>query len=278
MNRQEWLQWRRLGLGGSDVGRIRAGHGWSIFLSKTRGIDDDLESDEAVQTGRRLEKVIGVWAAEQTESRLVFGVPWVGPATWLRGTPDFFLDSPMIGPQDRGRIGLECKVSEWPWKEIPPPYLDQVRWYMAVTRTDRWVIAAFHRCAPAWRLYHIERDAEAERELVQEMRTWWHKHVVMNVPPAIDGSTACSRGLTVLRNLPEDRGGLKGALRTATTDELALVLEYIDTDEVVKRLEGERNHLRNRVRGAVGDSPGLRWTGGRIKVGRTGRVTHRMDS
>lgn len=271
---QEWLEWRRAGLGGSDVGRIRAGHGWSVWLSKTRGIDDNLESDEAVQTGRRLEDVIAWWAADELEGTpFGWSEPEVGPESWMRGTPDEWI----ISDADGSRLGLECKVSEWPWKEIPPAYLDQVRWYMAVCDVDRWVIAAFHRCAPAWRLYHIERHLEAEKELIDQMRAWWERHVVEGIPPEIDGSTACSRGLTVLRNLPEDKGGLKGALRTATTDELALINEYIDTDEVVKRLEKDRNHLRNRVKDAIGDSPGLRWTGGRIKWG-TSRVTYRMDS
>lgn len=274
MNRAEWLEWRRDGLGGSDIAAIQAGRSWSVWLSKTQGIDDDL-AGEAIETGRRLEAVIGKWAARELD--IIFlanGGNHVGAEPWMRGSPDYFGVLRPVQPS----IGVECKVSEWPWHdEIPAGYVAQVRWYMAVCDIDRWVIAAFHRCAPAWRLYEVKRDLELEERLVAFARGWWEKHVVGGVEPDVDGSREAARGLRILRDLPEDRGGRAGGLVAATEAEVELVREYIDTDTVAKELIAERDLLRNRVRAAVGNRPGLRWTGGRIKVGRTGIVTHKTE-
>ena len=268
--RQDWLTWRRLGLGGSDVAAIRAGRSWQIWLSKCRGIDPDLKGED-IDTGRRLERPIAEWAAAKLGMKLLDGIPEHHPVDhWRRASPDFALiDGNLI-------LGLECKVSPYPWENIPETFRAQTSWYSSILNRD-WIIAAFHRSAPAWRTYRLERDLEFEEELIDEMSVWWIKHVLDGIPPEIDGTSAASRGLDLLRDLPEDRGGLAGGLDVATQDEMALVYEFIDTDKVVKRLEGDRNLLRNRVKGAIGDRPGLRWSGGRVKWGAK-RLTYRIDT
>ena len=271
MKRQDWLAWRRLGLGGSDVAAIRAGRDWEVWLSKVHGIDVDL-TDEAVETGRRLEDVIARWAATELGADLKRDNGLIThDEQWRRASLDAWLAFP-----EGAAVGLECKVNQWPDDELPPAWLDQVRWYMATCDVDRWIVAAFHRCAPAWRIYQVDRDAEAEDLLVMEARAWWTRHVVEGVPPEVDGTAAASQGLGLLRDRPVDGGGLEGVLEVATDEELELVLEYIETDRVVKDLDLERKRLRNHVRAAIGDRPGLRWTGGRVKWGAS-RVTYRTD-
>ncbi len=268
--RQDWLDWRRLGLGGSDVAAIRAGRGWSVWLSKCRGIDPDLKGED-IETGRRLEEPIARWAAAELGAAAWWkGVPKAHPDDpFRRATPDYWIQL------DRA-TGLEIKVSPYPWAEIPEGFRQQCAWYMSVFDVDEWIVAAFHRSAPAWRTYRIERDRDYEEQLLDEMSVWWIKHVLDGIPPEIDGTPACAKGLSLIRDLPEDRGGRSGGLDIATTDEVALIREFVDTDRVVKRLETDRDLLRNRLKGAIGDRPGLRLTGGRVKWGGK-RLTYRMD-
>ena len=269
--RQDWLTWRRLGLGGSDVAAIRAGRSWSVWLSKVKGIDPDFQGED-IDTGRRLERPIAEWAAKELGAAAFWpGVPKARTDDpFRRGTPDYWIQL------DRA-TGLEIKVSPYPWDEIPQAFRLQCAWYMSVFDVDEWILAAFHRSAPAWRIYHLDRDLDFEQELIDEMSVWWIKHVLDGIPPEIDGTSAASRGLDLLRDLPEDRGGRAGGLDVATYEEFALVSEFIDCDRVVKRLDADRKLLRNRVKGAIGDRPGLRWSGGRVKWGAK-RLTYRIDT
>lgn len=278
VKRQDWLNWRRKGLGGSDAAAIRAGRGWSVWLAKTKGIDPDLKGED-IETGRRLEEPIAQWAATELGA-LSMNKGWADShpeEPWRRATPDFWMWLP---DEERGveglRTGLEAKVSPYPWDEIPQDFRQQCAWYMSVFDVDEWILAAFHRSAPAWRIYHLERDLDLEERLVDEMRAWWTKHVVNEEPPEIDGTPACAKGLSLTRDLPEDRGGRSGGFHVATPDEVALIASYIDTYQVEKRLVADRQALANQVRDAIGDRPGLRWSGGRIKWGK--RLTFKLDT
>lgn len=295
---QDWLDWRRGGLGGSDVAAIRGNSKWStpwdVWLAKTTGTDRDLSNDADAQTGHLLEEAVIRWAA------MKLGADVLATNTReqhpdepvMRGTPDAWMSY-----QGGARFGFEAKVRDWPGDEWGPdefeanPFShaltllgeariaadckDQVAWYMATTESPIWWLAVFFRGPPEWRLYGLARDAAFESELVPEALGWWREHVELGEPPPIDDTGACSRGLRALYGGREDTGGLSSALRVATPDEVALVAEYADCDRALKRLERTRRGLANRIRAAVGDAPGLRWTGGRIRV--SSRLTYNLE-
>lgn len=291
-SRAEWLEWRRKGLGGSDIGAIfgvsKWAGPWDVWLSKSYE-DDGTGDDRSRMTGRLLEEAIGKWAALELSDRTGMAVelkeaPPVVHETepWMRASPDYWLEF------DDAWDGLECKAAEWPdeargWGEelsddIPPDYEAQVRWYMAVTECPRWWVAVFFRRVDVWRLYRIERDVELEAEMVETARRWWGRHVIGGEPPELDGSSGARRGLSHVYPQPSDRGDL----RVATEEEERLVRDYQATKNALKTLDDERKNLGNQIRDAIGDRAGLRFTGGRVKWSRgkasTLHVTIRHDT
>lgn len=270
MNRAEWLEWRRSGLGGSDIavvmGCSRWSSPWELWLSKVKGIDN--ERDAAAQmTGRLLEDAVIQWAVEVTGSvARMRGTPVRHHIhDWMRATPDAYL------LRMNGNEGLEAKVAEWPWDEPPREYELQCRWYMACTDRPTWKLAAFFRKAPAWHIYTFERDHDAEAEMMGAAALWWKRHVVHGEPPEVDGTNAAGRGLSTLHGVhPEDEW------RVADDAEERLIREYADTDRALARLSVERDRLGNHLRHAIGPDTGIRFTGGRAKWSRNGRTAGRL--
>lgn len=269
MDRNSWLEWRRTGIGGSDVAAILGlspwRTPWDVWASK-RFEQNDTRSNASMNTGNRLELAVMQYAADDHEAQLV-QTPTQLQQGWKLGTPDGWL------AYDDGSVrGLEAKVAEYPWEQVPEHYLTQVRWYMHVGNVEQWVVAAFFRMAPAWRTYIVDRDLDIEREMVAKVEAWHKRHIVEGVQPDIDASPGCAKGLRQVHSEPEtDR-------RVATREEIEMVFNLHDLDRTLEQLEQERALYANRLRASIGDAPGIRWTGGRANWSRrNGRVTYRID-
>ena len=278
--RASWLEWRRKGLGGSDIGAIfglsRWSDPWSVWLDKVHGASSG--DDDSRITGRLLEEAVAKYAAQRLDADgLMVGPMSAHPERpWMRGSPDYFL-----------RFGarhdlLECKTAEYQtsedgWgpdmsDEIPPAYRCQVDWYMAVLdRPIAWV-AVFFKRSDAWALYRIERNAEREADMIQRAGNWWAYHVQQGNPPNIDASSGARAGLARVFPQPADRGDL----RPATPEEEHLVRQYHDTRHAVRDLSKEADRLGNEIRDAIGNNAGLRFRGGRVKWSRGATNTLRV--
>lgn len=292
-----WLAGRARGLGGSDVGQIPAivaacggdperdcapwASEWRVWWGKRNG-GEDLGSGgdtSEMAVGRWLERPIVEWARDQLggahveltdediRSLFVDRAPLVG-------TPDGF----GVDPERVALVGIEANVSaDWePWETLPFYYLLQCRTYLAITRShrpdglcagvDRWVLAVYFRRSNERRLYTIERDPEAEQTLQDAAAWWWERHVVRGEEPAVSSDPDCARALQRLH--PRTAGASFADFRIATDDEVRLCAEIARAEAVRDELDRDIQQQRNRLRIAIGDGPGLRWTGGSVRWSR----------
>jgi len=141
---QEWLDWRRGGIGSSDVAAAATGlYGGEYKVIASRlGIMADEIPQELADRGHRWEGPIADGITAHT------GLYVGGEQLWLerddrprhRATPDGLLfptDTPTI---DEAVAGLEIKtrgaMSPWPWDY----YLTQSQWQMYVAGLPRWLL------------------------------------------------------------------------------------------------------------------------------------------
>lgn len=293
MDRATWLEWRRQGIGGSDIaaimGRSPWAGPWDVWCSKVHGADQP-DRPELV-TGRRLERAVAEYArdrmaeirgVEPTDLDLEPGRPIkVGI---LLGSPDFVVITGIEGggPQPHVLLGqgLECKTARYPdeqWgpdlsDQVPESYRLQVRWYLALTGAREWWLAVFFTAAHDWRLYRIERDLDEQRELVEFAETWWQRHVVGGEPPEVDASDACRDWLVGQSPTARDE------IRAATGDEEMLARDVHAAEQATKSLEAEAARARNRLRASMGDVRRVYFTGGAATWSRkSNRLTVRID-
>lgn len=197
MRREEWLQLRKSGIGGSDAGAICGLNPYaspmSVYRDKTCEELTDLDS-ETMRQGRDLEDYVARRFMEAT------GLKVRRSNMMYRSEAHPF----MIADVDRLIVGedagLECKTAsaynadKWKDGEIPLHYLMQCCHYMAVTGRSAWYIAVVI-LGQEFKYARIERDNSLISQLIAIEESFWNDHVLPGIIPAPDGSKACDEVL-----------------------------------------------------------------------------------
>lgn len=200
-DRAAWLEWRRGGLGASDVAAVLGlspwSSPWSLWADKVGllGADSD---DEAREFGRWAEHMIAPWFEHRTG--LTVGCAQeqlVHPAApWARCTLDGrVFDGP--GWTSRGDClgGLEIKTDYLSrrWETIPAYYQAQGQWQCHIGEFERVWFPVLH--GRRLEIYELERDDADIEFLVETAEAFWNDHVLAGVPPDVDGSEATMSAL-----------------------------------------------------------------------------------
>lgn len=203
--RQEWLQSRRLGIGGSDVAAIlglsKYKSPYQLWLDKTGRSELEDSTSEPAYWGNMLEDVV----AKEYAKRNGVKVQRVNQAlehsefSWARANIDRAIINPEISGNVRIKDGvlttdriLECKTANqylaklWgdeQSEQVPDYYLTQCQWYMGVTGTKLCGLGVLIG-GQKFRSYQIDFDAELFEMLLSECEAFWSGHVQADVPPA----------------------------------------------------------------------------------------------
>ncbi len=272
-DRAAWLEWRRHGLGGSDVAALLglspfAGP-FDVWLSKTQSVDGG--SNRAMRSGVLLEQAIAAFAAGELEAELLPSEGLVHPdRAWHRGTPDGYLEGGLVG----ARAGLECKKVRTldGWGEpgsgdVPIAYRVQCAWYMGLADLDRWFVAVFATLSEQWEIYTLERDLEIEQALVERARQWWQRHVVEGEMPPLDSTSSCALALHMQHAEPDEE------LLDVEGEVVDLVEQWQTAKDAERDAKAARAAVEIHVKAAIGDAAGIRWSGGRVKWSRFERTS-----
>lgn len=255
-NREEWLNERRKGIGGSDAAAIiglspyRGPH--DVFSEKI-GLAREQRDNPSMYWGRVLEYPIAQhWARENKKEFRDTSTFTIIRADFMFASPDRLLK----GVDE----GLEIKTAGWrvahKWGDegdrIPPEYIAQVQHYMAVTGYKRWHVASLI-AGQDFRQYVIERDEEFIGMLVELERDFWNC-VLSGDPPRLDGSQSARRYLDSAH--PKNNGTLV-ELSSGSSAVAKIMRSYGWTKRAMKYLEGERDTYECKLIEAVGDDDGI---------------------
>ena len=189
LSHEKWLEYRKQGIGGSDVGALCGMNHYSspmkVYLDKTSNMDP-IEDNEAMRQGRDLEQYVAERFCEQTGKK-------VRRANSIFYHPKMLF---MLANVDRLIVGedagLECKTAsaysadKWSDGKIPESYELQCHHYMAVTGASHWYIACLI-LGKEFIIHKIERDEELIANLINIEGDFWRNHVLANVEPIVDG-------------------------------------------------------------------------------------------
>ena len=206
LSRNEWLEVRKLGIGGSDAA---AAIGLSPYMSPLElwviktGRDTTLprpdadDTTEPVYWGTLLEPIVAASYTKQTGNR----VRRVNAVLRHPSIPF------MLANIDREIVGvsgvqiLECKTAgEFGarlWREGVPEYVQiQVQHQLAVTGKQAADVAVL-LCGQKLEVHRIERNDELIARLIPLEAAFW-RHVETDTPPPADGSESADRALRCL--------------------------------------------------------------------------------
>ena len=194
LTEEEWLSYRRLGIGGSDAAAIM---GQSPFCTKRDlyydkcGMKPVLDEEEsnwvAKEVGHRLEDLVAEIFSRKTglkvyPIRKMFKHPLY---PFMLADVDFFIELP------DGSTGiLECKTTnyncqdKWANDTVPINYEYQGRHYMAVMNLNVVYFACLYgNNENEFIIRKMDRDLETELILIEEEENFWLENVQKKVEP-----------------------------------------------------------------------------------------------
>lgn len=199
LSRDEWLNYRRLGIGGSDVAAIMGISPFAtirdLYYDKV-GIEPLIEDEEennwvAKEVGHRLEDLVAEIFSKKTgltvfPVRKMFRHP-LHP--FMVADLDFVIAFP------DGSFGiLECKTcnynarDKWDDDGIPINYEYQVRHYMSVMNINKAYIACLYGNNENEFVYRfLERDMMEEENIIAQEEYFWKEYVEKKAEPPYTG-------------------------------------------------------------------------------------------
>lgn len=252
MDKNEWLEQRKKGITGTDVGSIVGLNKWSsstaVYLKKL-GELGETEENEAMYWGTILEPKIAEEFSKRNKDmkvRAVNAMLMHPENNWALANIDR-----LIKDQDGNRGILEIKTASeyskdlWSADEVPNAYLVQIQWYMYVTGTSYGYFAALIG-GQHYIQKRVERDDELIELLVSESEKFWKENVLKRVSPPVDAYSA-----DVLAKLTPVSNG-----ESIELDEQSLTsIENIEMlKNEIKRLELEKKVSENQLKEKLGEN------------------------
>lgn len=270
-NDEDWLELRRSGIGGSDIGALMGLNKHSsplkVYRQKVEGWKEDMSDNVFVKKGHDLEELI----------LTKFVQPKLAEEGYSVGKPDFLIindDVPYLranvdgiafrpGSKYQENIIVEIKwVSEWAqvnWDGpdycgIPASYYAQVQHYMCVTgATSARLFALFDK---DWEVheYFIPRDEMFILTLKSVAKKFYDYNMGSHIPPMLNTEVDKEEVVRVIKTLPiPDK---------PNADMSRYVKAYIELSAKIKEAEKRKAHANDIIlemyrQGYFPDDPSL---------------------
>jgi putative phage-type endonuclease len=199
LSTEEWLEYRRFGIGGSDASVIcginRYKSPIELWMDKT-GQWTNQEAGEPAYWGHKLESIVRDEFTKRTgiEVTIVKQILQSEAHPFMLANLDGICQYPNYGTcVFEAKTASAYKNGEWE-DAIPDEYVLQVQHYLAVTGYKGAFIAVLIG-GNQFKWKFIERDEELITMLIQLETEFWG-HVQSNVPPSLDGSEASAKFLS----------------------------------------------------------------------------------
>ena len=252
LTHQEWLEYRRMGIGGSDASILLGINKWKseleLWFEKTGQSSDQETDNEAMEWGRIMEPVIRNHYQEITGKKTVE----VHAILQNEQYPYLIADIDGLTEDDDGNPAIleiktasEYKRSEWE-NDIPPYYRCQVEHYMMVTGLEKAYVAVLIG-GNTFKVFEVDADVEIQRMLLTIETDFWDK-VVNNVRPALDGSDAAKEFLDKTYT-----GGIKETIELP--DEAAeYITQYLTASQKEDEAKAEKQEASNKIKELIGNN------------------------
>ena len=244
MDRAEWLEERRKGIGGSDAAAIaglsRYRSPFQVYMEKL-GLIEPAEENEAMYWGTRLEEIVADEFSKRT------GLKIRRRNAILQHPEHKFMlanvDRLIVGKDE----GLECKTAsaykadEWKDDDIPWEYAIQCYHYMAVTGYSAWWIAVLIG-GNRFVYKRIERDENIIANLIKIESDFWNNHILKKVPPEVDGSETSTE---FVKSLYPESNGKAVDLPSTAAEWIEAYERYSEEEKAARERKQEaQNHLQ----------------------------------
>lgn len=247
--KEEWLKYRKQGIGGSDAGAICGLNPYrsaiQVYYDKTTEDIEDIDN-EAMRQGREMEDYVARRFMEETGKKV------------RRANAMFYNEENkfMLADVDRMVVGenagLECKTASpfmaeyWSGDKIPLSYQMQCYHYMSVCNADAWYVAVLIY-GKEFKVYKLERDEEIITNMIKLEKNFWENNVLKRILPKPDGSKLAD---SVIAEYFKESTGAVIPLQ-GFDDKLKRREELV---ELINKIETEKRLIEQELKMYLGDA------------------------
>lgn len=251
MSREQWLEARQAGIGGSDISAIMGKNPWKsayeLYFDKL-GILEEKETTESMRIGTDLEQYVAERYMEATGKK-------------VQRTNFMYFDDEydfMVANIDREIVGenaaVECKTTnifstvDYDGGDVPIQYYMQCQWYMMVRGYD-YIDLAVLVFGKGFYYSMIERNEELIADMRKAAIEFWTNNILTQTPPEPDGSDSSLKVLKQLYPMGDDK---KEIILSSSAD--ALLNTYTDYADSIKRMEKAQDEIKAQILSTMEDA------------------------
>ena len=251
LSREEWLKWRKRGIGGSDVASLLGISKWKseieLWLDKTNQTNESPVENEAMQWGTIMEPIIRNHFAKVTGKAVVELKAMLQHPEY----PFMLADVDGVTVDDDGNPAIleiktasEYKRSEWD-EGVPVFYQTQIQHYLCVTGIKKAYCAVLIG-GSSFRICELDADEELQAILIAVEKNFWNK-VQNMIRPEMDGSDAAKNLLDSLY-----RGGVAEQI-VMPEEAIEYVDAYVEACVEEENAKAKKQEASNRMKEIMGD-------------------------
>lgn len=251
LTKEEWLRYRKFGIGGSDVASLLGISKWrseiELWLDKTNQVEDLVVENEAMQWGTIMEPIIRNHFSEVTGKTVVEVKAMLQHPEY----PFMLADVDGLTTDDEGNPAIlevktasEYKRSEWD-EGIPTYYETQVQHYLCVTGVKIAYVAVLIG-GNSFKVYEVVANEEVHRMLIAVEQSFWNK-VQNMIRPEMDGSDAAKKLLDSVYH-----GGINQEI-VLPEDAIEFVDLYMEACEEEDNAKAKKQEASNHIKEFMGD-------------------------
>ena len=251
LSKEDWLRYRNMGIGGSDVAALLGISKWKseleLWLERTGQGDALVQENEAMQWGTIMEPVLRTRFTEVTGKTVVE----VKAILQHPQYPFMLANVDGLTVDDEGNPAIleiktasEYKRNEWE-NGVPAYYETQVQHYLAVTGIQKAYVAVLIG-GNSFHIHEVDADTEVQQMLIALEEQFWGK-VVNKIRPGIDGSDAAANLLNTMY-----QGGIKEQL-TLPDEAAAYIDQYIQASAEEDTAKARKQEAANRIKDLMGN-------------------------
>lgn len=251
MSKEEWLKWRKKGIGGSDVSCLLGINKWKseieLWLDKVNQTNEPPVENEAMTWGMIMEPVIRNYFTEVTGKKVVE----VRAILQHPEYPFMLADVDGITVDDAGnpavleiKTASEYKRGEWE-VDVPVYYQTQIQHYLCVTGIRKAYCAVLIG-GNSFKIYEVDADDEIQSMLIEVEKNFWNK-VQNMIRPEMDGSDAAKNLLDSLYH-----GGVAEQI-VMPEEAIQYVDAYIEACAEEDNAKAKKQEASNHIKEIMGD-------------------------
>lgn len=251
LSKEEWLKWRKHGIGGSDVSCLLGINKWKseiqLWQDKTNQTNEVSEETEIQMWGHIMEPILRNHFSEVT------GKTVIELKAMLQHPehPFMLADVDGITTDDAGNPAIleiktasAYKASDWD-DGVPAYYQTQIQHYLCVTGIRKAYCVVLIG-GNSFKIYEVDADDEIQSMLIAVEKNFWNK-VQNMIRPEMDGSDAAKELLDSLY-----RGGIAEQI-VMPEEAIEYVDAYIEACAEEDNAKAKKQEASNHIKEIMGD-------------------------